>query len=370
MRTIYLDESEFSPPNNYIGYGALVVDNKLTDQLIINAINSLKQDKDSYNNNLDQRTISKNYFHASADSKNGHSHLCRQISKYIDGEFYSNYFDLKIMKQKKYDSNILLKLSSKLSSMKALNTINEVDIIFERRDGLSNESLNRWLEELENDLILTTYDQPYMPNYFPKVNLIISDKNNPGIQCCDFVLWAVNRFVNNDSTWIDRLDYRVYWFCDMKDGGYDFSISLNKGINDIVYNYSKSDIPKNPDNLVNHEMLIKFYLYANKIIEYYSINNIPSSIKHFRMNIIKLYQNRNNIQFHNYIDNLSRIYLKLFDMVPLIDGNTTKEDKEFLLLSKKYLGLTLRHELINGVRTNHYLTKCRLNQIQNNINQE
>ena len=107
MKYIYLDESI---NENYVGYGALfVTDGNLAKQVVDKALIDLINDPDrnaKQCKELDDRTISRQFFHACDDSKNAHSHICTAINTSLKGEFYSQVFD--INKMSKEESLIYL----------------------------------------------------------------------------------------------------------------------------------------------------------------------------------------------------------------------------------------------------------------------
>lgn len=108
MRSFFLDETE---NNNYIGYGLIIAENNY--KAIINeALNNLKNDpviNTSKFKKKDERTLQRNYFHASEDSDNAHSHFSNSINKYLKGDFYYSIFD---KNKNNYDNNFFLNQSS------------------------------------------------------------------------------------------------------------------------------------------------------------------------------------------------------------------------------------------------------------------
>jgi len=360
MRYVYLDESEFSQPSNLVGYGSLTTDGAIPDSLIHVALERLRNDPDINDIStmkIDKKTLSSGYFHASEDSKNSHSHLCSQINNEISGVFHSHFFDYK-EKNERIDK--LLDLASNLSSLKSLSFREKVKLIFERRGALTETFLKKSFGGLYDSLHYSSYDHPYIPTFFPEIEFNIVNKRNPGVQCTDFLLWAINRHLNKDSLWFNRIKtkLRMEFSSQSKDwGGCDFD--LNNSIVEPKSYYTITDMPKNDEEIVTNEMLVNFYLHAEKVNSYFAQNDLPNGISYIKNNLLMVYQKLKDSKDSEHITNLAKNYIQLFDMVPLIGENTSQKDKEFLLLSKKYLSLILRRDLIHGVRTNMYLSESR-----------
>lgn len=357
IRYLYLDESVFSEPHSYIGYGALLTEKKIDNKIIDKALKNLENDEDRFeevNRKKDDRTLKREYFHAADDSKNAHSHLCKQINDNIQAEFSSNF----IFEEEVGDKKDTYNLMSKLSCIGIFRSLEPVKIIFEARDDLTIDSVNRWYKKLETEVLKDIYTKPFIPTSFPKVEFEISNKNNTGLQIVDFLLWVINRKINGKPKWFHRLN--SVFITEMKPnqngrnwGSCDFK--LNNFINGFGKCYYKEfDFSKIQDDNINNNLLVYFYIYAEKVIDFYSKNELPERLKHLKTKIINLADNI-MLEDNKRIEKISTLYLKLFDSVPLIKENTTNKDKQFLLLSKKYLSLTLNNQLINGKRTKDFL---------------
>jgi len=76
---IYADEAAFlSGTEEILGTGILISETPIDQTVVTTAMKLLFDDPD-FDKKMDQRTIDNGYFHASEDSKNGHSHFCRGI---------------------------------------------------------------------------------------------------------------------------------------------------------------------------------------------------------------------------------------------------------------------------------------------------
>jgi len=368
MKHIYFDESIFSEPNPYVGYGALITDEKIEYQIINEALKNLYNDKDRFeseNKEKDQRTLDRGYFHATDDSKNAHSHICTQINKKVNGDFSSNFMEPKL----KNDEKIIFKTTSMLSSLRLFNFRHPIKFIFEERQGLNEKVIKKWYKETEMDILKNIYNYPFIPACFPKIEVEIADKNNPGLQIVDFILWSVNRKINGIDKWYNRLHSKLRMNMNpqknkMNWGGED--LIINNGVERPKHYYQIEDFPNEDDITVTENMMVNIYLHAEKVIKFYSINKLPEHLTHQNEDIKNIASGLMDKDSKDRISKVACQYLKLFDTVPLITKQTSKKEKQFLLLSKKYLSLVLRTDLINGVRTNDYLERIRYEILQKN----
>lgn len=371
MRRIYSDESTFSEPRACIGVGMLISDSNSFETLIITAMKNLINDEDRFKEpakSLDDRTIERGFFHASEDSKNAHSHLCTQINTISNAEFVCDFFDKsKLPKHEQYDG-YLYRRATILSSVNATYTTDELKFYFENREDVTIDSLRGLYHELEENSLLGIYDLPFIPHFFPKVDFEIVDKTNAGMQCGDFILWTVNRFVNGDRVWFERITSPMKTGFSSESGSWGGQhVKLGTGLRDPVVYYTVTDLPIDPDRAINRNLYINFYLRAAKIIEYY-LNNPSPHIAHLLDEIKEAVISKKNLGDYEYFDKLSSSYLKLFDMAPVINQSTSNSDKTFLLLSKKYVSLLMRKDLLYGVRTRMWLEDVRRHIVRNEPN--
>jgi hypothetical protein len=369
MRYIYSDESVFSDPRPCVGVGMLTVDREILPSVIAEALNALDNDPDRFiepGKAYDDSTLRRKYFHACDDSKNAHSHLCDSINKNIDGEFISDFFDRSNLDTFEHGLDYLYDKATSLSSLKALQCRDQVSFVFEKRDGLSAAKIKDILKELESNVLMSIYDMPYAPHYSPNIEILLVDKLNPGIQCVDFILWALNRYVNNDKVWFKRIKSKyTFGFNTAKGDWGGQHTNVGKGVVEPKTYYNVEDFPIDPDSIINREMLYSFYLTVAKTVEYYH-NNPVRSIMHLSNQIKHSVENKLNISDAKYFENLASIYIKLFDMVDVISKDTTLQQKQYLLLSKKYMSLLLRNDLIHGVQTRDCLNRVRRHYIKHN----
>lgn len=184
------------------------------------------------------------------------------------------------------------------------------------------------------------------------------------VQCADFLLWIINRRVNGDSTWYNRISAqsKTNFHSESEQWGGD-SISINGGLSEPQVYYDLYSFPKDPDTIVNQNKMGNFFIHAVKVINELSRNPL-NEISHFQNAIDEVASEKLNIKYPDYIEKLFSVYLKIFDMVNLINEKSTDSDKEFLLLSRKYISLAIRKDLIHGVRTLMWYQRLRFNILE------
>ena len=101
------------------------------------------------------------------------------------------------------------------------------------------------------------------------------------------------------------------------------------------------------------------------MVEYF-FNNPSPHVNHLLEEAKDVVYYKMDQTYNEYFTKLAVAYLKLFDMAPVISSSTSSQEKEFLLLSKKYMSLLLRQDLINGVRTKIWLENVRREILKNN----
>jgi uncharacterized protein DUF3800 len=211
MLYVYLDETNFGDNNEFFGYGSLISHEEISQSIVDEAVENLRQDPDTQKDEFirqDSRTLQRGWFHASEDSQNAHSHICNGINKNIVGTFHAQYFDLSRSEINQPD--VAYQISSKLSILNIFSETKSVVLIFERRGGLNETTITKWLESLWKETMATSYLYPWIPTFYPKLSFRICYKSEPGLQVVDFMLWAAGRKkLNFGCEWFDHIDSKV-----------------------------------------------------------------------------------------------------------------------------------------------------------------
>jgi hypothetical protein len=194
--------------------GVLTVERPIEQGLVDEALAALRADPDSVGNAQDERTLARAFLHASDDSKNGHSWLARAISKRVTGEFRDSRWEHARDREVRSE-RALHGLVNALSGMHALEDeqVDHVHFVIARRQGSFDESagelLGKWLF---GDRLGALIQQPEIPMRFPRVTVEIVGAAHPGIQVCDFLLWAAQRRAKGGSAsmWLERAGMRMW----------------------------------------------------------------------------------------------------------------------------------------------------------------
>lgn len=364
MKHIYLDINIFGKENEFIGYGALVCNEEIHASKVNMALNDLKNDPDIKSPNikdLDELVIRRGYFHASKDSQNAHSHICLSLNNNIEGLYRAELFDRYISRS---NSEKAFQLIRNLYLLKALNTRENITVVFEQSNNLKLEYFESSFKRLYRELLSSSYSNPFEPVFYPKVNFKIAKKSEPGLQFIDFLLWATQRKFNGKDDWYNRInavntsesknEYNIW-------SGINFEINYSPSVAESFY--APADI-KADDIQINDDMLIKVFLSAIKIVSYYSENHLPRNINHIKEDLLYLHNNRKDLNAYGYIKKLAKAFLLLFDMIPLIKASTTETEKLFLITAKKYLSAVLNNEIIEGKKAADFLSNIRKSYIR------
>ncbi len=242
---VYIDESQ-APHAAAVDIGqpfwlgALITEHPIEQGFITSALDWLKADPDALENANDAATLSRGYFHASCDSKNAHSWLCRAIvDSKMDAVFSSTqwFFDREDSDQ--HEGAELHKLTALLSALTAIHDdFDSVNIrIAEREGSLGRHHIERWPDYCEHACLSALVKLPALPTRFPRLDVVLATARDPGVQVCDFVLWAIQRARFDKLTpkgkddWVRRLGMRM-----LSTGGVErsaqqaFDAELGRGI--------------------------------------------------------------------------------------------------------------------------------------------
>lgn len=220
---VYIDESQ-APSAVGVEDGrpfqlaALLVEEPISSKLTEGAMASLRQDPDAGVDPIDARTFARGYFHASEDSKNGHSWLCRAIVEApINGHIFVERWFFGRDKGDEYEGAKLHRLFVLLSIGAAVfGNYDAIHICLASRQGTFDEAhLREWHEYFLTTLLRGSMENPGFPTRFPRLDVQLADGREPGIQVVDFILWAVQRadYVTlkpaGKSDWARRLKLNV-----------------------------------------------------------------------------------------------------------------------------------------------------------------
>lgn len=363
----YSDETEFSltknNQNTVIGSGIFVTSNEITQELIDKAMLDLENDSDK--TEFDVKTLTNGFFHASVDSKNAHSHLCSLINNHLKGCFRYSYFDKAKMKtwEKSKTSEEINRLTLGLSSLEFYNSNVKVCLIIEGRENFTQEKAESFINRWNSQLDLHAYDHPSYITCYPDIQVVVSNKNNPGLQVVDFLLWVFNRasMKKPDNNWKNRLKFTSsssHTIPNSPDSGGDFYINESPNIKGRLNYPFRAEDPKNDNEFYQS------YLTIEHTLRQLTKMDFPDHASHLCPKLDKINSEIFSTETLINIEQLSEIsslFIRVFDTLPIYDSIQESDMIRWssLLRAKKMAGLFLRHDLIHGMRSSMNIVRWR-----------
>lgn len=371
----YADEAIFTIDNKTnelaLGCGIFVTKNKIDEFVIDEALLELAKD-DDFDFTKDQRTLSRNFFHSSEDSKNGHSYLCNSINKNVKGVFDYTFID-KIKQIEITTKGFSEKQFNRCLSRSTLElflTTDEIFLIIEKREALNDETISKWQTQLYKMYEGATYNIPSYKTFYPKLNIHLKNKNEPGLQVVDFLMWAINRTKTSspNQVWHNRLNYKTWY--EYKDEGNQnrAKYHLNTFPTDIDIN---EDYPIKFEKYEEWEQFLNAYVIIERFLVSIDKNDFNEKSEHLFSDLDKISAKLKAINYHlngNDLTEVGSVFLRLFDTLPVY-SHIQDNDKEAwaILLNSKYLAsMLVRNDQIHFNRTKNEIHRWRYKmQIQN-----
>lgn len=355
-----------------LGYGIFISKTPITQDVIQEAIEELRNDPD-FDKRKDGITVSNGYFHASDDSANAHSHFCNAIRRNVKGIFEFSYFTIgegeqltKNQKEKFFNSSLIG------ASTEFFNSLEEVYLTIEGRTELSDDYMNKWRERIYEIFEGACYETPFYKTYFPKINIEIGDKNNPGLQVADFISWATARTFRQPESlkwkvWFQRLQFlmsSVETTEGMKQKG------CKAYLNDQPDRWSL-DYPQKFEESQSYEDVRNAYALIERFIR--NIDKLD-----FRPENMHLYDDFRKAQQHcvslkplqnDDLRFIARVYISLFDSLPIYSQITDDDLDSWRLLfhTKEIAALLIRDGQLHMGMTQDYIQRWRYEAIKNDL---
>jgi hypothetical protein len=354
-----------------LGCGILISKIEITENLINEAMTNLANDAE-FDTRNDKRTIEYKYFHSSEDSKNGHSHFCKAINKHVKGIFDYTFVDnIKQIDIKKSDfSEKIFNRCLSSSTLELFQSTDEVFLTIEKRDTISEHTISKWKDQLYKSYEGSTYNNPTYKTYYPKLNIILKGKTEPGLQVVDFLMWAANRtktFIPN-LIWHSRLQYKTWYSYEDVGNQNRAKYHLNTIPNDVG---CFEDYPFKFNKYEEWEQFLNAYV----LIERFLVNIDKSDFKEINFHLFQEFNEIStilkNIDYYLTNDDFKKIgsiYLRLFDTLPIYSHiQDNDKDPWTLLLNSKYLAsMLVRNDKMHFNRTRDAIHRWRYNmQTQN-----
>lgn len=364
----YADETIFTINNTTnelaLGCGILVTKNKIEEFVIDDALIELGKDAD-FDFQKDQRTLNIKFFHSSEDSKNGHSYLCNSINKNVKGVFDYTFID-KINQNetttKGFSENQFNRCLSH-STLELFLTTDEIFLIIENREALNLETLSKWQTQLYKLYEGATYNSPSFKTFYPKLNIQLKGKSEPGLQVVDFLMWAINRTKtsNPNQVWHNRIKYKTW---------YEYKGERNQNRAKYHLNTFPADTDINEDYPIKFEkyeeweQFLNAYVIIERVLVSLDKNDFNEKSEHLFSDLDKISTKLKTIDYHlNGIDltEVGSVFLRLFDTLPVY-SHIQDNDKEAwtILLNSKYLAsMLVRNDQIHFNRTKNEIHRWR-----------
>ena len=364
IRWVYLDESEFQLNGQpYIAYGALITEDIIKQDNINKALNTLQTFKDNqdpdYNQKNDNRTIERGYFHACDDACCAHTAICLEIEN-LNGEISLNC----IPKSEKSNLNAL----SMTSAIKGLHHKGYSALIYEERTGLTNNVINNLVQEYEMSVICDYAGSLFMPICFSEPGYKISNKQEPGIQFIDFILWAYQRKLNGNTDWYNRIyknslkskgvHITAQYAENQKTEDYFLDFTINKGLTipDTVGMYDDKELNQNYLSInsldeINDKNILDSLLLINDVMGKVQYNQNPQ--RFFEVQIKESIENKKN-----NLEGFLIAFLKMFDTFNFINLTPDISTKNRLLLARKIAALSFYHSYPAKLELQNKLISC------------
>jgi hypothetical protein len=369
----YTDETEFkrseSDLETIVGTGILITNKEIDRSFVFEAMDGLRADVEKDSRDLE--TLKRNYFHASEDSKNGHSYICKAINENISGSFRYSFYERKNQKTwKKFKSTENLnRLTLGLSSLEFFESnIDKVILTVENRNGFEQTAAENWINHWYKQLDLATYKHPSFLTYYPDLEIKISNKLCPGIQATDFILWTLNRANKSkpDETWKKRLNLKLY------SEYYEEKGTQSGGtyrLNSFSIDYGRLNYPFKVNDPETNDELFQSYLTIEQTVRHISKIDLPEHVRHLEpmLSIIRnLFDNDKHLSYEK-LSLMSSIFIRFFDTLPIYEALDDIDELKWSLIlkAKKMAGLFLRNDLIHGVRSSDAILRWRNEMLGN-----
>jgi hypothetical protein len=240
----------------------------------------------------------------------------------------------------------------------------EVIFVFEERNTLTKQYIEKWWDSLWADLLKSQFTHPYIRRYYPALNFEISSKSNPGLQVVDFVLWASTRQVTGKiCPWFERL--KCWFRTETKPEGHDWgrhSLSFGMKEKENEDTYKVTDYQHDNEQLNSIEYLTHYIVNVQKTINAVASFGSQNGVSHFWDEIEYLSNTRVQKGNAEHIEKFASCFLKLFDNITLIKSETLEADKAFWLTCRKHLAYALHTHDVGG-----RIHSIRLSDIRNQV---
>ena len=335
MKYVYVDECSYSfSGEEYIGTGILVSDLPIGDEIIDRALENLRNDPDISSaadcvKKMNDATLEHGYFHACEDSKDAHSHFLNEVNAVQKNQFICDFNK----KTEKKDSFLFDK--SFYNALCSILGKEEMVFYVEQRGSLSENKLVNMYNEFVDYVLTLGYEQTWNPIFLPKAEFHIVDKRCAGVQCCDFLLWAVERSLQGNSTWLDRIKLVVKSDAKMEGGGWQSQEMIfdAKFLSHEFY-YDISDCPNKKLKELRVNEVYRLLVFVLKTC-CDCLTNVPKEILFMEDELRYIKENMYSIGSEDFDYRMFKCFARIFDLIDVVKKDMPSEEKKNCLMAKK-----------------------------------
>lgn len=368
---LYIDESVFlHDDKEFYSVGMLALEQEPNPELIEEALIHLKNDPDinkEKTKKMDANTLSRGFFHATDDSMNAHSHFCKAIlENNVNGIVY--YSVLKPNIESELSAEKKHRINTELVSLITTGFDGEIKIFIEQRTEFTQSVAQKFYESFYETIDQGAYLQPFLSTLYPKIEVNVVEKSNPGIQIIDFITWAMNNQYsrNKKGEWVGRLLLKFSMRYDVPTGymaGSEYYLGKGIVIQQILRldSYPHQALSLN-DDFYRTIDLQTTYMIAEQILNEIHKNRLPDQASHFQEELDELNNHlQKDIVSTDTIKRAAKLFIRLFDTLPMYSSFSKDQDHKFykvLLHVKRSMGL-MNGGKINGLPAAEFFKQIR-----------
>lgn len=340
---IYVDESQGpSASGTQAGrpfwLGALILESPIGQDLIDAALERLRNDPEAASNKRVAATLTRGFFHASADLHNARRALCDEIvERDLAASFDSAqwFFD---RDEEGIEGPRLHRLSVALGAMSAFQSdYDRLHLVVARREGSFVERDVPKLLEFVRDAGLYNISQtPRIQTRFCAIDFHLADGSHPGVQVCDLVLWAIQRANpqglkhTGDAQLLERLRLFVWAQGGVNDGPHQkVAAMLGRGVKPKLLLLPGDITPRAPADM---NTLEQWDLVCDMAVDIHAAARIASAsprIKHLASEVERaasLCEKAHTLlpgeELRNGLHEILTTFLLICDTLPVFDRNS------------------------------------------------
>lgn len=349
----YIDESgdpgveSGSTEGKNFSVGTILTLSPIDKTLLDGALGALAADPDAKGNTYDQETLKRGYFHASLDSKNAHSHICDAIRTLSPLSFGMSTCNKPLVQADRKPS-VLSSDAAFHSLMISLegttiadSAVEEVQLFIAERDTFPPGIEAKWEAEFWKGLLISAGQVPNIPAYFPKLVITVVKGGHPGIQVCDFLLWAAQRkfVLKNDDKWFGRVGLQeTFSAVDVGGPMSHRHCFINKPVEVEHSTVDMKLIKAVPDSVKNDE-LSGLLCLAERAVHLFCANTQPPHVAHLLPEVQAVSMALKKFCIHtDDLVALASAYTKIADTLPIYD-RTSAQELQTVHKTKKFLGI-------------------------------